>query len=90
MTQHSSVDDELRERVADICRTGHYGIAETRVVNAIATLIEAEATRRELALLDELEELRPVTAGWEDVRFGNRVSSYIKQKRQALLTKEEK
>ena len=38
--------DELREAIADTCRTGHYGIAETKVVNNLLQLFDHYADQR--------------------------------------------
>lgn len=45
--------NSVREQIADILRTGHHGIAETRVIDALLSLItEAETKARNKAIDD--------------------------------------
>jgi len=39
MTERILGDQELREQIADICRKGNAGIAETKVVDALYQLV---------------------------------------------------
>lgn len=45
---------ELREKIADICRTGHHKIAETKVVNQLVSLFEEELRQ---ARVEELRKM---------------------------------
>ena len=61
MTQKHTqpVGDELRETIANILRTGHYGIAETKVItNLLLTFKSLTAKAVETARIDEAIDIR--------------------------------
>lgn len=60
----TALEAQWRERIADICRTGHYKLAETKIVNDILALlleIQAETQTNSVAwvinIIDEMHEL---------------------------------
>ena len=45
---------DLREQIADILRTGHYRISETKVANSLLALITQRETAARIKALEEL------------------------------------
>jgi hypothetical protein len=84
-----SDDEALREEVADICRTGHHSIAETKVVNSLMALISQKIKE---ARIDENEHMKQNPAPYtflDTLGVEQQANMRIYQLEAALTTKQD-